>query len=317
MKLPFLTGVLMFSAVIAAQSSSLANLPLPRSGYAAGVLSSILVVAGGSYWDNDVKKWTRQVNAFHPSCNCWTQLPSMPIAVSDAAFMVVGNSLFVLGGMDGVTARRDVQVFDGKSWSLRPELMLPEPRLYASAVTDGTWIYLIGGIEKPGEQASGLGSMWMIDPEHAEAGWVRLPDCYCAMRSNFGLALVHRYLVILGGLATDAKNASNLSDIWTFDLGTRKWRHVGHLPEGKRAVWAAADGEDVLLFGGYTDSFSSEILRFHRGKVELAAFLPEAIAAAAFSKIGARWYVTGGEVGFRRRGEHTWSIELTPPREGK
>ena len=84
-----------------------------------------------------------------PTDTAWTNLPSMPSAVSNFVGGVIGTKLYVAGGLRWVQGWRiasdELQVFDfeTRTWSLGPDL--PGPRYYgAGCVCDGR-LYVVGG----------------------------------------------------------------------------------------------------------------------------------------------------------------------------
>jgi len=291
---------------------ALAPLPQPRAGYGAGLVDHRLVVAGGSYWRNGQKIQSAQTDLFDPDQNRWTAAAPMPVAVGNAASAVIGGTLFILGGTDGRRARRRVYAFDGVHWSDRTDLMLPEARTNGIAVSDGTSLFLIGGIRAPDRYSSELGSGWMINPSRPGNGWQQLAECRCTKRLILAAAALNEKLFLFGGAIGKSGGVDNLSDIWSFDLMKHEWTQVGHLPEPRRAMWAAADGNRILLFGGYTDAFRNDVLLFEPldGRITTAGNLPEPIADAKFFRIGSTWYTAGGEIGSKVRGWNTWSGTL-------
>lgn len=304
------TGILMAS-LAGILWTPCAPMPQPRSGYAVGVLSSRIVFAGGSFWDGDTKKRTSRVDEYDTVTNAWKELSSLPVAVNDPAFVTVGGQMFVFGGSDGPHVLQDVYSFDGSSWKIRSDLRLPEPRIYASAVTDGKRIYIAGGLQNQDDYTSASREVWAIDPSDSSGGWIHLADCPCSPRVNFGAALVHNKIVFIGGLAAKTGAPTNLADIWSLDLVTKQWKREGDLAEGRRAMGISAVDDDVYIFGGYTDSFRTDVLRIRRGSITQVGTIPEAVAAAPFIRVGTKWYTTGGEVGFHIRGKNTWSGNFT------
>ncbi|MBS1798400.1 MAG: hypothetical protein JSS95_01100 [Acidobacteria bacterium] len=276
-----------------------------------GVLSSKIIFAGGSSWDGDTKQRTARVDAFDTATNEWKELPSLPVAVNDPAYVTVGGHMIVFGGSDGPHLLQDAYSFNGSSWKVRLDLRLPEPRIYASALTDGKRIYVVGGLQAQDNFASASREVWTIDPAHSSGGWTRLPDCPCSPRVNFGAAFVQNKIVLIGGLAGKAGAPTNLSDIWSLDLATKAWKHEGDLPEGRRAMGVSTVGDDIYIFGGYTDNFRTDVLRIRNGSIAQIGTVPEAVAAAPFVRVGSRWYITGGEVGVHIRGKNTWSGTLS------
>ncbi len=291
---------------------ALAPLPQPRAGYGAGVINDRLVIAGGSYWRGGQKIQSAQTDLFDPAKTRWTAAAPMPIAVSNAASAVIGGTLFILGGTDGERALRRVYGFDGVRWSERTDLILPEARTNGIAVSDSKSLFLIGGIAAPDQYSSELKSAWTINPSRSGSGWQQLPECRCTKRLILAAAVLNERLFLFGGATGKNDGVDNLSDIWSLDLIKHEWTQVGHLPEPRRAMWAAADGNRILLFGGYTDAFRNDVLLFEPldGRITTAGNLPEPIADAKFFRVGSKWYTAGGEIGSKIRGWNTWSGTL-------
>jgi hypothetical protein len=55
-----------------------APMPRPRTGYMGGVINGRLIIAGGSYWENDQKLRTPRVDLFDPSSNTWQAGAPLP-----------------------------------------------------------------------------------------------------------------------------------------------------------------------------------------------------------------------------------------------
>jgi N-acetylneuraminic acid mutarotase len=193
------------------------------------------------------------------------------------------------------------------------DMQLPEARMNGAAVTDGHHIYIVGGISIAGDYSSGLRSVWSIDPEHVKEGWTRLPPFPFDPRMAFGASMLNKQLMLFGGLSAEGAEPHNLDDIWSYDTSTQTWSKVGVLPEPMRAMWAATEGNQVYLFGGYTNTFSSTILTWNNGRVTRFGTLPEPVADAQFFSIGCYWYTAGGETAIRQRGVHAWAGRFPAP----
>lgn len=311
------TGFALLMVLASSSWHARAPLPVARAGYAAGVLHERLIVAGGSYWEGANKQRTSRVDAYEPSCNCWKVLAPMPAARSDAASVVADGQLFVLGGTDAQGAVRDVFSWDGKRWSRRDEMRLPEPRANGMAVVAGGRILLAGGLERARDNSSGLTTVWMWNLDKPDAGWKALPKCPCPPRASAGAALLDGKLILAGGLRADRRAIENLDDVWAFDLRNWEWSRITQLPQGRRALWASAYGGGLLLFGGFTDRFSADILFLRGSNVQRVGALPGPIADAKILALGGYWYAAGGEIGMHERGRENWSAKMTKAREVK
>ena len=77
--------------------SHFATLPLHQSLHCLAWHGGLLYVAGGVEWESDRDLNTLQ--AFDETTGLWEDLPSMPFACTDAAGGVLGNQLFIAGGI--------------------------------------------------------------------------------------------------------------------------------------------------------------------------------------------------------------------------
>ena len=130
-------------------------LPEPRAGHAAGLLDGKFVIAGGTWWEGEKGNWTQKIfsastHAFDPDTEKWERLPDAPFPFGYAAYTVVENRLYVLGGFDGRQESRKIlrlsRKGDGYLWEVFGEL--PETRLFGWAGSSGASLFLLGGVER-------------------------------------------------------------------------------------------------------------------------------------------------------------------------
>ena len=75
-----------------------ARMPTPRSGSAWGTVGGRIYVAGGEVQTAQYAGAYRALEAFDPSSNQWTSLPSMPVPRHGLAGAMIGNRLHLAGG---------------------------------------------------------------------------------------------------------------------------------------------------------------------------------------------------------------------------
>lgn len=284
-----------------------ADLPLPRAGYAAGVINSRFVVAGGSFWSGNEKRRTAAVDIYNPAAGRWSPGPPLPAVLSDAVGVSAQHVVYVTGGLTDHGPNLDTLLLTGGTWTVIPGLRLPEAKIRASAVADGSRIYVIGGQRQFGnEEASD--QVWMSDVANPSDGWTALPPYPPGPHVVSAAAVWNGAMYVFGGFRIRNGAGENDRGIWRFDLGRHTWIKVGELPEPRRAFGAGAGEREILLFGGYTDAFSPQVLAFdpRTEAVRAVGALPQAVADARFVRIRNHWYTAGGEVGIRIRGRHTW-----------
>ena len=130
------------------------SLPAPRTDGAAALIGQVFLFVGGS--DGSVAKADTYVSHTTGTGNigAWTAGPALPEARADAAYVVVGNTLYVMGGFD-IDGKPTSTVFsltlanDGTigEWKVEDVLALPSPRAGASAVPVSDGIVLMGGTD--------------------------------------------------------------------------------------------------------------------------------------------------------------------------
>ncbi len=137
------------------------QLPAGRTDGAAAALGKTYLYVGGS----DGTAATDTVFVSHPvgdgNLDTWTAGPSLPAPRTDAASVVVGSTLYVIGGADATGAPTST-VFsitvdnDGAlgDWTSEDAIALPAPRAGASAVAVSDGIVVMGGADASGPTTS-------------------------------------------------------------------------------------------------------------------------------------------------------------------
>lgn len=243
------------------------QLPHARSAGAAGVIGTTYLYAGGS--DGTTAQSTVYVSHTTGTGNLsiWTEGPAMPEARTDAAFVVLGNSLYVIGGYgpDGkptsTTYALDVAT-DGTvgTWTTVDKLALPGPRAGSSAIVVSDGIVVFGGTDgtaaqrsvwKAQQDAKGAFTAWADQAPLAEANM----DGFAAHVGDFAFVIGGRndqgQVVatvqqgnIGGGPSATAKDP-NMIEAWRFSAQT-------NLP-GPRADLAGFVSNGQIYVVGGTD----------------------------------------------------------------
>jgi N-acetylneuraminic acid mutarotase len=313
-----LFGLMMSTNILHWEES--ARMPLPRAGYMAGAVSDRLLLAGGSYWENGAKHWSSRADLFDPSTGRWLETAAMPEETaampeerSDAACVSVNGVLYVLGGGAGEQVRKDALAFEHGQWHRLPAADLPAPRLYASAVAIGARIFVAGGIAQAGNYQSASNEFWTWDSSHPALGWQVLPPVPGSPRFTHAMVAYQNRVYIFGGATAGPPDVRNLSDAVVFDPAANRWDHLPDLPFARRAWGGVVYGHDLLLLGGYTNTYETEIYRFDSatGKLHAAGALLHPYAAAIFVSVNGRLVVAGGETADRVRAPWTLVAHLS------
>ncbi len=307
----FAAAALLAGSAIAQKLSwhEMAELPRPVAGYMGGAVHGQLVIAGGSYWENGKKQWSNLVQAFDPSTNTWTNLAALPAARSDAASATLDDDFYCFGGGSGNEVLADAIVLHNNRWSRVKDADLPEPRLYAVAVSSGGWIYVLGGIPKAGNYKTMSSDFWRWRP--GEKKWEMLPPLPGPGRISHAMTVIDGNIYVLGGATTGGQEVENLKDAYRYDTPTKHWTKLPDLSVANRAWWAVHVGHRALVLGGYTDRYIDTAYWYDpkRG-LKSTDPLPHALADAKFFRIGSRVIGGGGESGPGVRGKWTLAADV-------
>ena len=200
----------------------LASMSVPRAGLAAASYSNGIYAIAGQTSEGP----TNLVERFDPQTNTWTKLADKPTAVSEVSAVVLGEKIYVPGGMlaNGQVINR-LEVFDPRkgSWESKAELPLAVSG-YALATYEGQ-MYLFGGWD--GKQV--VDQAWRYDPFNDE--WHAAANLPSA-RAYATAAEVSGKIFVMGGWDGTQDLQENLSFDPAHDLeGEPAWQKAIDLPE--------------------------------------------------------------------------------------
>jgi DNA-binding beta-propeller fold protein YncE len=207
-------------------------------------------------------------------------------ATHDAAGLVIGGRMFVLGG--GASASvPTIQAFTPGTQAAVTGA-LSRARSDSDGVTAGPAGYVVGGYDGTTIDPQVLGT---TDGQHFTVA-ARLP----VPVRDAGTAAMGGLIWVFGGQAA----AGPTDVIQRVDPATGAAAVVGHLPAPMRGAAAIALGGQVFLAGGTTGrGTSAAVLRFDpaTGQVTTAGQLPVPVAYAGAAVAGGVGYLIGGENG--------------------
>ncbi|MCT7657441.1 serine/threonine-protein kinase [Mycobacterium deserti] len=210
-------------------------LPIPLHHAAAATYKGEMVVLGGAT-DNIAEPSNK---AFVLRAGKWEELPGLTHARAAPAAAVVGDKLVVVGGQDDKQLVAQTEVFDGQSWTDAADL--PTPREHLAAVSDGAYVYTLGGRFLSADENSA--AFERFDP--AAGTWEKLPDLPTP-RGSYGAALVDGRIVAVGG----EEPTRVLATVEMYDIATGKWRSLAPINTPVHGQVVAAVGSTLYCIGG-------------------------------------------------------------------
>ena len=145
----------------------------------------------------------------------------------------------MVGGQDDKQLVKPTEVFDGNSWSDAAEM--PTPREHLAAVSDGVYVYAIGGRNLSADENSA--AFERFNP--ASGTWDRLTDMPTA-RGSYGAAFLDGRIVAVGG----EEPTRVLSTVEMYDIASGKWTTVAPINTPVHGEVVAAVGSTIYCIGG-------------------------------------------------------------------
>ncbi|WP_319434766.1 protein kinase domain-containing protein [Mycobacterium sp. RTGN5] len=210
-------------------------LPVPLHHATATTYRGEMVVIGGA--SDELANASNKVYALRGTN--WVELPSLTHARAAAGAAVVGDKLVVTGGQNEKKLVAQTEVFDGQSW--KDVADLPTPREHLAAVSDGTYVYTVGGRFLSADKNSA--AFERFDPKSGQ--WTKLVDMPTP-RGSYGATLIDGRIVAVGG----EEPTQVLGTAEMYDIAEGKWISLTPMPTARHGEAVAAVGDTVYVIGG-------------------------------------------------------------------
>ena len=229
-----------------------------------------------------------------PTCTpsrAWVERAPYPIAVSGNAVVSVGGAVYSFGGIANNTAIANAYKYTPATNSWIPIASLPAPRGWFSAASDGTYIYLLGGVD---QNFTTTATLWRYDP---------VSNTYNTSLPSYTIPTYFHASVYLNGKiyrvgGRDAGAADYHVEV--YNIGTNTWSMAANYPFANYSLMAAA--LDGYIYAGGGSNFPDKTYRYdpntNTWDDSAIADLPAYRSAAASGVYNGRWILAGGDVNF-------------------
>jgi serine/threonine-protein kinase PknK len=211
------------------------SLPIPLHHAAAATYRGEVVVLGGS--SDNIADGSNKVFALRGGN--WVELTGLTHARVAPAAAVVGDKLVVVGGQNAKQLVPQTEVFDGSSWKDAADM--PTPREHLAAVSDGTYVYSIGGRFLSSDKNSA--ALERFDPQ--SGNWTKLVGMPTP-RGSYGATYIDGRIVAVGG----EEPTQVLNVVEMYDIAEGKWSTLAPMPTPRHAEVVATVGNTVYCIGG-------------------------------------------------------------------
>lgn len=214
---------------------TLPSLPVPLHHATATAYRGEVVVIGGA--SETVTEASNKVFAFRNGK--WEELPSLQHARAAPSAAVVDDKIVVVGGQDDKKLVTQTEVFDGDSWTTAADM--PTPREHLAAVSDGVYVYAVGGRSLSADENSA--AFERFDPE--SGSWEKLTDMPTP-RGSYGAALIDGRIISVGG----EEPTRVLATVEMYDISTGKWTTQAPINTPVHGQVVAAVDTTLFCIGG-------------------------------------------------------------------
>jgi hypothetical protein len=213
--------------------------------------------ASDGWWVDDV-----QVSYDAPLASCaqtWATVNAYPDALRAPAVVGLGGLLYSFGGRTSSAATASSYSYNPGNDTWTPIAVLPTPRYMAGAVTDGTYIYIVGGVDAFDNATA---TLWRYDP--GTNSYLTLAPFTIATAAQ-GTAYLNGKVYRIAG-ETDVSNSLATNTVEAYDIATNTWATVASYPSSYYALSALSLNGYIYTAGGAVLSYTTaKAYRFDPG----------------------------------------------------
>ena len=224
------------------------------------------------------------------SIGSWTEQSPYLIAVSGNAVSSQGGNVYSFGGIANNVAVASAYKYTLATNTWTPIASLPAPRGWFSAASDGTYIYLLGGVD---QNFNTTATLWRYDPA---------TNTYNTSLASYTIPTYFHASVYLNGKIYRIAGRAIGTDfhVEVYDIATNTWSMAANYPFANHSLMAAALGSFIYAGGG--NASPDKTYRYDPGTNTwddaAVADLPAGRSAAASGAYNGRWLLAGGDVNF-------------------
>src|SRR5438067_1057589 len=224
------------------------------------------------------------------SGGAWTEQAPYPIAVSGNAVASQDGNVYSFGGITNNTAIANAYKYNPATNSWSAIASLPAARYGLTAVSDGTYVYLLGGVD---QNFNTTATLWRYDP---------VSNTYNTSLPSYTIPTYFHASVYLNGKIYRIAGRAIGTDfhVEVYTIATNTWSMAANYPFANHTLMAVALGSYIYAGGG--NASPDKTWRYDPGTNTwddaAIADLPAGRSAAASGAYNGRWLLAGGDVNF-------------------
>ena len=223
----------------------------------------------------------------------WTTATSYPAPVFDSAVASQGGMVYSFSGMSNGLLTANAYRYNPATNSWAGIAPLPQVRKEASAVSNGTYIYILGGGDSPGI-GNPTNTMWRYDP--VANSYTQMASFSTATFAQ-SAAYLNGKIYRIGGCTTPCTVVTNTVEVYT--ISTNTWASAASYPQAAGWIVATGIGSYVYAAGGLLPSSeTNKTYRYdpatNKWNDTAIADLPASCWASAEGVLNGKWILAGG-----------------------
>ena len=224
------------------------------------------------------------------SVGSWAEQSPYPIVTSGQAVASVGGNIYSFGGIVNNVAIANAYKYTPATNTWTPIASLPAPRGWFSAASDGTYIYLLGGVD---QNFTTTATLWRYDP---------VSNTYNTSLPSYTIPTYFHASAYLNGKIYRIAGRAIGTDfhVEVYTIATNTWSLAANYPFANHSLMAVALGNYIYAGGG--NASPDKTWRYDPSTDTwddaAVADLPAGRSAAASGAYNGRWLLAGGDVNF-------------------
>jgi N-acetylneuraminic acid mutarotase len=202
----------------------------------------------------------------------------------------VGGNVYSFGGIVNNVAVTNAYNYDPTSNTWTPIAPLPQARGWFSGASDGTYIYLLGGVD---QNFNTTATLWRYDP---------VSNTYNTSLPSYTIPTYFHASAYLNGKVYRIAGAAIGTDfhVEVYTIATNTWSMAANYPFANHNLMAVALGNYIYAGGG--NASPTKTYRYDPSTDTwddaVVADFPAGRSSAASGAYNGRWLLAGGDVNF-------------------
>jgi hypothetical protein len=199
-----------------------------------------------------------------------------------------GGNVYSFGGIVNNMAIANAYMYSPATNTWTPIASLPAPRAWFSGASDGTYIYLLGGVD---QNFTTTATLWRYDP---------VSNTYNTSLPPYTIPTYFHASAYLNGKIYRIAGAAIGTDfhVEVYDIAANTWSMAANYPFANHNLMAAALGGYVYAGGGNASPSNAWRYDPNTNNWTAIADLPAGRSSAASGAYNGRWILAGGDVNF-------------------